>query len=183
MKFIGVLAIAVVLVVVVALAGMGLAKPAGANVGGDFLRLHIRANSDSADDQAIKFDIKQAIVNELTPIFAEVKTKREAILALEAALPRIEEIANKTIADKKLKYASRAAVKSEFFPSRAYATASATVTLPQGDYDALVLDLGEGKGDNWWCAIYPPLCLLENDIGGSSGIRYRSKLQDLLKGI
>lgn len=143
----------------------------------DFLRLHIRANSNSVDDQDIKFEIRQEIVNELTPIFVNVTSKRAAMQALDNNLLRIEAAANRVLAAAGFEYKARAGLRTELFPTRHYNEYS----LPEGVYDALIINLGSGEGDNWWCVVYPPLCFLENNIGGDSGVKYRSKLQEIIK--
>jgi len=143
----------------------------------DFLRLHIRANSNSTEDQDIKYEIRQEIVNELTPIFTQLTSKRAAMETLNANLGRIETVANRVLADAGHDYTARAALRTEYFPTRSYNEYS----LSEGVYDALIINLGSGEGDNWWCVVYPPLCFLENNIGGDQGVKYRSKLQEIIK--
>ena len=143
----------------------------------DFLRLHIRANSNLAADQDIKFEVRQEIVNELTPIFADISSRRAAIQAMQKNMPRIEAAANRVLLMGGFDYTALADLRTEFFPTRHYNG----YTLPEGVYDALIINLGAGAGDNWWCVVYPPLCFLENNIGGDKGIVYRSKLQDIIR--
>ena len=159
-----------------AFAGIGLTSAKASNEK-DFLRLHIRANSNSTADQDVKYLVKQEIVNELTPIFVDVTTKKQAMEKLNDNLARIEDVANGVLHANGFTYTARAAIKSEHFPTRAYND----VVLPDGLYDALIMELGTGSGDNWWCVVYPPLCFLENNIGGETGVKYRSKLQELIK--
>ena len=158
------------------LAGLGLSETGKSNEK-DFLRLHVRANSNSTVDQDVKYLVKQEIVNELTPIFVGVTSRVMAMEVLEENMPRIEAIANGVLVNNGLTYTAKVAIKTETFPTRTYNN----VTLPDGIYDALIINLGEGKGDNWWCVVYPPLCFLENNIGGSEGVKYRSKLLDIIK--
>jgi len=124
----------------------------------DFLRLHIRANSNSVADQDIKYEVRQEIVNELTPIFVNITSKRAAMEALENNLSRIEAAANRVLSAGEFSYKARASLRTEFFPTRHYNEYS----VPEGVYDALIINLGTGEGDNWWCVVYPPLCFLEN---------------------
>lgn len=147
------------------------------NTTGDFLRLHIRANSNSITDQDIKYEIRQEVVNELTPIFTNITSKEAAMQALQNNLSRVEAVADRVLADAGFNYTARADLHTEFFPTRNYNEH----TLPEGVYDALIINLGTGAGDNWWCVVYPPLCFLENNIGGDSGVKYRSKLQEIIK--
>ena len=158
-----------------------LGLPAGERGGGaaaeDFLRLHIRANSNSAADQDVKYEVRREIVNELTPIFADVTSKRAAMQTLDANLGRIEAAANRVLAAAGFDYTARAGLRTEYFPTRNYNEH----TFPEGVYDALIINLGTGTGDNWWCCIYPPLCFLENNIGGDAGVKYKSKLEEIIK--
>ena len=118
-----------------------------------YLRLHVRANSDSAIDQAVKYEVKDAVVDYLTPLAASCESKEEAMKALEKALPAIEDRADAVLAANGFSYVSRAQIRREEFPSRVYAG----VTLEAGIYDALIVELGSGEGANWWCVVYRQL--------------------------
>lgn len=143
----------------------------------DFLRLHIRANSNSAADQDIKYEIKQKVVDALTPVFAGISSKTDAMSKLNCALKQIEDVANTVLKDAGFAYTARAILHKEFFPTRSYNE----YCLSEGVYDALIIELGSAQGDNWWCVVYPPLCFLENNIGGDTGVKYKSKLQEIIK--
>ena len=138
-----------------------------------YLRLHVRANSDSAADQAVKYEVKEAIVEYLTPVAASAESKEEAVAALEAALPGIERTANAVLAENGFAYLSRAEIRAEEFPTRVYDG----VTLEAGVYDTLIVELGSGKGANWWCVVYPPLC-----FAGETGanVQYRSRIWEII---
>lgn len=140
-----------------------------------YLRLHVRANSDSAIDQAVKYEVKDAVVDYLTPLAASCESKEKAMKALEKALPAIEDRADAVLAANGFSYVSRAQIRREEFPSRVYAG----VTLEAGIYDALIVELGSGKGANWWCVVYPPLC-----FAGETGadVQYRSRIWEIIQG-
>ena len=140
----------------------------------DFLRFHIRAHSDNAEDQRVKYYVKQRVVNELTPIFYNVNGKQDAMARLAKNIPLIEQIATNELLSRGFDYGATASVTSEHFPTRTYNVSNINLTLPAGDYNALIINLGSGLGRNWWCVIYPPLCFLGNSIGGEQGVRYRS---------
>jgi len=142
----------------------------------EFFRFHIRANSDSMSDQAVKHAIQQEVINEFTPIFAGVTTIEEAMATMRNNLGRIEEISNNVLIEHGKSYLASARLSKEHFPTRNYRH----VTLPEGLYNALIIDLGAGAGQNWWCVIYPPLCFLNNDIGGERGVVYRSRLNEII---
>lgn len=140
-----------------------------------YLRMHVRANSDAAADQAVKYEVKKAIVEYLIPIAAGCETKGEAIAALEDNLRSIEHVADEVLAERGFSYRARARVCTEEFPTRVYEN----VTLEAGIYDALIVELGEGAGANWWCVIYPPLCF----SGEASGetVQFRSRLLEIIQ--
>jgi len=142
----------------------------------DFLRLHIRANSNSAECQTVKYAVKQSVINEFTPIFANITSRESAMHTLNTNIPRITQIANRVLLDNGKDYTARVSLRTEFFPTRSYHGH----TLPAGNYDALIIELGNATGDNWWCVVYPPLCFLDNNIGGERGVVYRSRLNEII---
>ncbi len=150
------------------------AKPTASGETGAYLRLHVRANSDSAADQAVKYEVKEAVVDYLTPIAASAESKEEAIAALNSAIPGIEAAADAVLAANGFSYVSRAEIRAEEFPTRVYEG----VTLEAGVYDALIVELGSGQGANWWCVVYPPLC-----FAGRPGenVQYRSRIWEIIQ--
>ena len=95
-----------------------------------YLRVHIRANSNGADDQAVKYEVRDGVVEYLTPVVAECETKAAAVDTIEARLGEIETVAERILEENGYSYGARASI----------------------------LELGTGEGDNWWCVVYPPLC-------------------------
>ena len=160
---------------IVALAGLGLSNTNATNER-DFLRFHIMANSNNPEDQAVKYIVKQHVVNELTPIFYNITSRQDAMFRVKQNLSLIENITNSVLKSNGFNYTSSATIQSNLFPTRSYTVSGVNMVLPAGEYDALIVTLGSGHGDNWWCVIYPPLCFLQNNIGGSDGIRYRSRI-------
>ena len=138
----------------------------------EYLRIHIRANSNSQIDQQIKYQIKDEVVNFLTPYIAECNTFSKAERVLTDNLDGIEKTCDNFLSSNGFDYKSRATVKSENFPLRVYDD----LTLEEGIYRALIIELGDGKGDNWWCVVYPPLCFVSN--GGAT--IYKSKILEII---
>ncbi len=138
----------------------------------EYLRIHIRANSNLSADQQIKYVVKDKIVDYLTPYIAECETKKEAQNMLNANLFSIEQVAKGVLLQKGFDYSVKASVREENFPTRVYDN----VCLESGFYDALIIELGSGKGDNWWCVVYPPLCF----TGEGRSFVYRSKILDII---
>lgn len=141
----------------------------------DYLRIHIRANSNSSDDQNIKYEIKSQIVEFLTPYLVQISNKDQAIKKIGELKYEIERVCDTTLRNNNFDYTSEAMITSEFFPSRTYDD----LTLSDGYYDALIVNLGSGEGDNWWCVVYPPLCFVGSQ--GTQNIYYRSLLYEIIK--
>ena len=139
----------------------------------EYLRIHIRANSNSQVDQDIKYQIKDEIVEFLTPIISSCKTKKDFQNKLNQNLSNIVGIANKILAQNNFDYKSSAKITNEYFPVRSYDN----VTLENGYYDALIVNLGSGEGDNWWCVVYPPLCFLNSN----ADYVYKSRILEIIK--
>lgn len=138
-----------------------------------YLRVHIRANSNGAEDQAVKYEVRDGVVAYLTPVAASCQTKAEAMQAVGARLSEIEAVAERILQENGYRYGVKASLKKEEFPTRVYEDA----TLPAGVYDALILELGTGEGDNWWCVVYPPLCF----TGGQVNVVYKSKILEIIR--
>lgn len=118
------------------------------------VRLHVVANSDSAQDQSVKLAVRDEILEYLNRAIPDTSTAAEALEALNAQLPKIEAIANQVLS--RLGFPQRAKVSlcQEAFPIRDYDT----FRLPSGIYQSLRVTIGEGQGHNWWCVVYPALC-------------------------
>jgi len=138
-----------------------------------YFRLHVRANSNSEEDQAVKYKVRDKIVQLLTPYVAQCHDKQEAISCVRGLLPQAEAAAEEVLKQNGFYYGARASIREEEFPTRVYDG----VTLQAGIYDAFILELGEGTGDNWWCVVYPPLCF----TGGETNIVYKSKIKEIIE--
>ncbi len=157
---------------IIALSAIGLILPKP-DAKTEYLRIHIRADSNSEKDQAVKYLVKDAVVELLTPYIAECDTREKAENTLTGVLPKIEETANAVLEQNGFSYKAKARINTEEFPTRAYGE----LTLEKGFYKALILKLGSGEGDNWWCVVYPPLCF----TGEGFGYVYKSKIYEITK--
>lgn len=117
------------------------------------LRFHIRANSDTVADQQKKLQIKQSLLEWLTPILSENTSKSETIQCIRKNLPDIRKEATRMAAPEPV----TVTLQKEWFPEKTYGTC----TFPEGIYDALRVDIGQAKGHNWWCVLYPSLCFAD----------------------
>lgn len=119
------------------------------------LRLHIIANSDSETDQALKLKVRDEILTQSGELFESSENISDAVIRTNEALPIIEQTVNSCLLKYGAEYTGSATVKDTYFETREYDT----FTLPAGTYNSLVVTLGEGEGKNWWCVIFPEVCL------------------------
>ncbi len=118
------------------------------------VRLHILANSDSEEDQALKLQVRDRVLDRAAEILTESADRAAAERALRAALPELESLAADEIARQGYDYPVTAELADTAFPTREYDG----FALPAGRYLALRLVIGAGEGHNWWCVVFPPLC-------------------------
>lgn len=117
------------------------------------IRLHVVANSDSPQDQALKLEVRDAVLARCGLSLAGLD-RAEALETLERSLPQLGQVAADVVAQKGYAYPVRVSLRRESFPTRDYTDFS----LPAGDYIALRVELGAAAGHNWWCVVFPPLC-------------------------
>ena len=119
------------------------------------VRLHVLANSDSEEDQALKLKVRDEVIAAVTPLVDGCKTQAEAIAAIEKIIPDIEERASEKIKGEGYGYSVKVLLGEEYYPTKTYETCA----FPKGKYVSLRVLIGEGEGENWWCCLFPPLCL------------------------
>jgi stage II sporulation protein R len=136
------------------MATTALAKPTAAAWAGQVVRLHVLANSDSAADQALKLQVRDAILARMPELFAGAQSQAEALQIVGGHLSEVEAIASQVVKDSGYDYPVHASVGRFDFPDRQYGE----VELPAGTYEALRLEIGAAEGANWWCVLFPPLC-------------------------
>ena len=119
------------------------------------LRLHVLANSDSQRDQALKLKVRDRILTVSASMMDGVRNREKAEEAVASRLPEFQKAAEDEIRGQGFDYPVSVQMAKTYFPTRQYGD----VTLPAGNYDALRVVIGSGKGHNWWCVLFPPLCL------------------------
>ena len=119
------------------------------------LRLHILANSDSEEDQALKLAVRDRLLSCSEELFGDAQTLEEAYDAAQSKLDRIREIARQVVQEQGFTYDVEAELVEMPFDERVYED----LTMPAGEYEALRITIGEAEGHNWWCVVFPPLCL------------------------
>jgi len=121
----------------------------------EVLRLHILPHSDSEQDQALKEQLRGFIIADTENRFAGAETLSEAMRLAEIHLPEIQKNAEAFIREQGYDYAVNAELVNMYFTTRVYEN----ITMPAGNYAALRITIGAGEGSNWWCVVFPPLCL------------------------
>lgn len=127
------------------------------------IRIHVLANSDSQADQQLKLQVKDAIVDDLKPQLARSHSLTESRQIIQRSLPQLEQTARRKLQQNGSSYDVTLQYGRFDFPVKYYGSFS----LPAGNYEALRILIGEGKGHNWWCVLFPPMCFTDSNTAGS----------------
>ena len=119
------------------------------------VRLHVLANSDSEEDQAVKLKVRDAILEVTVPLLQNCQTKEEAIVLLEESRPLLTQTAQTVLRAEGFDDTVSIEMGLEDYPTRTYDS----LCFPAGEYISMRVSLGTGEGQNWWCCLFPPLCL------------------------
>ncbi|NRG46520.1 stage II sporulation protein R [Bacillus sp. CRN 9] len=140
------------------------------------IRLRILANSDMEEDQAIKRKVRDEVNKHITEWVSDLTSIEEARTLIKSKLPEVQEIAERVVKEE----GSNQSVKTDFnkvdFPTKLYGQ----FLYPAGEYEAILITLGDGDGANWWCVLFPPLCFLDfsNGVAVSDGFEEEPKEQE-----
>lgn len=145
-----------------------------AAISAEVVRIHIRANSNSSEDQAVKLLVRDSVTAYLTDRLSGCSDKAEALNVLEEDKNKIANIADNALYNNGFNYKTTVCVKNDYFPDKEYDG----YVFPAGYYDALMIYLGEGVGDNWWCVAFPPLCFVPE--GDGERVQYKSWVKEIL---
>lgn len=147
----------------------------------NIFRLHVIANSDSQEDQQLKLAVRDRIISIGGDIFAQVHNKQEAETIVRPMLSEFQRAAEDVIKEQGYDYSVKVTISNEYFNTRIYEK----VTLPAGKYDALRVIIGSGEGKNWWCVMFPPMCLPAaeetqalNQVLSEEDLQFVSEYQD-----
>lgn len=164
--------IVAVVAIVMVIGGVVIAKTGEAK-NEDLIRIHIRANSQSAVDEQILVKVREQVIGGLSNKLVKCNNKKEAYNVVKNNLLLLEEQANAVISKCGANYKARITLREEEFPTRQYLN----YTLKQGIYDSLTIELGSGSGENWWCVAFPPICFSTEN----KDYHYKSRLQELIE--
>ena len=127
----------------------------------NIFRLHILANSDSEEDQALKLAVRDSVISYMETINNSSTTKEETINNVNINLENIKQVAENKLKELGSNYEVSLEVGNFYFPTKYYGN----ISLPAGNYDALKINIGEAQGQNWWCSLFPPLCFIDISSG------------------
>ena len=121
------------------------------------IRFHVRANSDMEEDQELKLKVRDKILEEMGDKFKDTKTIEESRIIIQENMEEIRDIALEVIKGEGLDYGVDVFLGIDDFPIRKYGN----MVFPQGEYETLLVTIGKGQGQNWWCVMFPPLCFVD----------------------
>ena len=147
------------------------AEDISTDIANSVFRLHVIANSDSDVDQNLKYIVRDNLLEYMNTLCANCTSKEEAITIANVHIEDFKEIALNTIRDEGFDYSVNVSIGNFEFPTKHYGD----ISLPSGYYDALKVEIGEAKGQNWWCVMFPPLCFVD----ASSGVVPEESKEDL----
>jgi stage II sporulation protein R len=121
------------------------------------IRFHVIANSDNEEDQQLKLKVKNKVIEYLYPFLNDSKSLDESRQIIKNKMQDVKKLAGQVIKDNNYEYRIQAELSRENFPDKSYGN----ITLPQGNYEAFRIIIGDGQGRNWWCVMFPPLCFVD----------------------
>ena len=137
----------------------------------DPIRFRVIANSNDPIDKELKMEVKNALEEELNKLMISAKNSQEAKQIIEENMDNIQNIVNNYTTDNKISFGMN------YFPEKEYHG----VNYESGNYESLVITLGNGIGNNWWCVMFPPLCLLEAKNENTDEINYKFYVQEIIE--
>ena len=137
------------------------AQNVSTDIANSVFRLHVIANSDSKEDQELKYKVRDSLLKYMKEICGSCENKAEAICLVKEHQDEFNDIAKQTILDEGYSYDVKINIGNFEFPTKDYGD----ISLPAGFYDALRVEIGDAKGQNWWCVMFPPLCFVDVTSG------------------
>ena len=155
------LIILILLILYILIYSISYANSTISNISNNLFRLHVIANSDSDDDQNLKYAVRDNLINYMNNICINVSSKQDALNIANEHLYDFYKIAENTIIKHGYDYNVKISIGNYSFPTKKYGD----ISLPAGYYDALKVEIGEAKGKNWWCVMFPSLCFVDVSNG------------------
>lgn len=124
-------------------------------------RLHVIANSNTKEDQNLKYLVRDELISYMNTLCSNVSSKEQAIAIANEHLDDFQKVANEVIFKNGFNYSAKVQIGNFAFPTKTYGD----ISLPAGYYDALKVELGKAEGKNWWCVMFPSLCFVDINNG------------------
>lgn len=156
-----ILILVILIALFLGLSAASYAKSIQNNLSQNLFRLHVIANSDSTEDQNLKYKVRDALISYMNNISINLSTKEDAINNVKNHLEDFKEIAESVITENGFDYDVNLEIGNFEFPTKVYGD----ISLPSGYYDALRVKIGKSEGQNWWCVMFPPLCFVDVSSG------------------
>lgn len=141
------------------------------------IRFHVIANSDTNEDQNLKLQVRNGVINYLYPYLSESKSLDESREIIKSKMDEVKEISEKIVKENNYTYDIDVQLSKENFPEKSYGN----ITLPQGNYEAFRIVIGNGEGKNWWCVMFPPLCFVDESKAKIEYDKTQDKIQEQVK--
>lgn len=146
------------------------------SISNKLIRFHVIANSDSAQDQALKLKIRDKVLEYISPKLKNSKSIEESRTIIKSNDEAIRKIAQEVVRKNGYNYAVETELSKQTFPVKTYGN----ITLPQGEYEAYRILIGSGAGQNWWCVMFPPLCFIDISKGEVSYAETEKSMKKVL---
>ncbi|MBW9171787.1 stage II sporulation protein R [Clostridium estertheticum] len=168
---------AVMIIIFIALNSTSLSgKASQSDVASKLIRFHVIANSDDKIDQNLKLKVRDSVLKYISPKIVDCKNIKESRKIINNENKNIKKIAERVIKENGFKYSVATSLSEEYFPVKTYGN----ITLPQGKYEAYRIIIGTGKGKNWWCVMFPPLCFVDITKGNVSYEKTEKEMKTVL---
>lgn len=136
------------------------------------IRIRVVANSNNIEDQITKLKVKEQVENELYTNLKNTKNIKEARNEIENSIPKLKSLISKTLTNNNFSIN----FGTNYFPKKELNG----INYKEGNYESLVINLGESKGNNWWCVLFPPLCTIEVEDNDTDFVEYKSKVLEII---
>jgi len=153
--------ITILLLIYIIVSAISYVSAVSNNISDSVFRLHVIANSDSSEDQNLKYIVRDEILNYMNTLTNNINSKELAIEIAKNHEKDFYEIAKKTIEQNGYNYDVKIEIGNCYFPTKNYGD----ISLPAGYYDSLKIEIGNASGQNWWCVMFPPLCFVDMSTG------------------
>lgn len=160
-KFKMIITLSFLLFIYTSICAFSYAEYISTDISNSVFRLHVLANSDTKEDQDLKYKVRDSLLNYMNSICSNCSNKEEAINLVEQNQKIFKQIALDTIHNEGYNYDVNINIGNFEFPTKTYGD----ISLPTGFYDALRVEIGNAKGQNWWCVMFPPLCFVDVSSG------------------